>query len=240
MENKSFNQHNIQDGDLLAYLDGEASSTVYDHVSHCEVCMAEAMELQKLRVNLMAEFFRGSCPSTEELMRYQLKELSRKRMREIKKHLVDCPRCRAELAELASALVDEPEPNWLDQLTAAGRQILAAVLLPGSSQPILVLRGKGQQEQTDQTYQAEAYQVTLTILAPPNHEGLWQVQGKVTFNGAPSVEMHVHLRQENQMVAVDDLDEFGYFELKKLKSGAYTLAVESSQTSIIIPDFKLS
>jgi len=239
MEKKTFNQHNIQEGDLLAYLDGEASSMVHDHVIHCAVCMAEAMELQQLRVELLAEFFRGSCPSTEQIMQYQIKELPRKQMRDVKKHLADCQHCRAELAELASVLVDKPEPNWLDQLTTAGRQILAAVLLPGPSMPALVLRGKGQQEQTHQTYQAGNYQVKLTIIAPPLNEGLWQIQGKVTSAGAPSVEMHVHLWQENQMIVADDLDEFGYFELQKVKGGTYTLAVESANTSIVIFDFKL-
>jgi uncharacterized protein YlaN (UPF0358 family) len=235
MEQQCVNPHEIQEGDLLKYLDGNASPAVIEHVTHCAACATEAALLQKSRTALQTIFFRESCPSTDELMQYQMKELSRKQMQAIKNHLVDCKSCREELSELVNVLNEPLESSWLEQWVSVGRQILTAGLVQSKMRSIPALRGTPQRELT---YKVANHKISLTILPPPVNEGLWQVEGRFKSDGA-LVEMLIQLQQENQVVATDTLDEFGYFELRQLKGGIYTLIVESATTSIIIPDLKL-
>lgn len=236
MEQRFDLSHGIQEGDLLAYLDGSASPAVNDHVANCAICAIKATELQKSRAILRAAFFRRHCPSTDDLASYQAKELPYKQMQAVKMHLADCQLCRSELVELAAVLDAPLEQGWLDKLAEAGRQILTAVLLPQSSQPALAIRGAPRKEHI---YQAGNYQISLTILVPPVNEGLWQIEGRVTLEGKPPAKMLIQLRQDNQVITEDALDEFGYFELHKLRGGLYTLGIESTSVSILIPDLKL-
>lgn len=232
------NQTHLLEGELVAYLDGEATPAAQAHVTGCPVCQAAAQELEPLRQQLRAALWRGRCPSGEELMQYVTQDLPHPRRKTIEQHLTGCPACREDLARLSAVLAEDSEPNWIEQLAMLGRQILTAVLLPAAGPPVpaLALRGAPPREQS---YQAGAYQVRLTITAPPRNEGLWQIQGQVTAQGAPVEIGELQLRQAERVVAEDHLDESGYFELQKIKGGRYTLTIEPNQACVLLLDVQL-
>jgi len=233
------NQTHLLEGELVAYLDGEATPAAQAHVAGCLVCQAAARELEPLRRQLRAALWRGSCPSGEDLMQYVTQDLPRPRRKAIEEHLAGCHACCEDLARLSAILAEDTGPNWIEHLAMLGRQILTAVLLPAAGLPVpaLALRGALLREQT---YQAGAYQVRLTITAPPRNEGLWQIQGQVTAQGAPVDVGELQLRQEERVVAEDHLDESGYFELQKIRGGRYTLMIEPDQASVLLLDVQLT
>ncbi len=126
----------IQEGDLLAFLDGDASAQVADHLDRCPACQADLAGLADTSALLGGALFRMNCPPTEKLLSYQANLLGQGAGREIELHLQSCEFCQAELAELAAVpLPVAATPDLGDRLHAAGRRLIDAVLIAPAGQP---------------------------------------------------------------------------------------------------------
>ncbi len=94
------------EGDLLAYLDGEADDQVIAHLERCPHCRERARCLAHLQDRLMAQLYRFDCPSPEALGEYYLGVLSGDEAATVAWHLAECPRCAGEMAQLEGYLAD--------------------------------------------------------------------------------------------------------------------------------------
>jgi hypothetical protein len=164
----------MQDGDLLAFVEGEASATVRTHVARCLYCSQEAAALRQVDFLLVAAFERAECPESDLLLGYQTGMLSSAENKRVKRHVQDCRDCQGELAEL----MGESPPSRLNRLTTAasqslrevGKQVIGAVLLPTQPRPSLALRGENQQSAV---YQAGSYRITLAKIPPLAGSKVW-------------------------------------------------------------------
>jgi anti-sigma factor RsiW len=226
----------VQDGDLLAFVEGEASPAVRAHVARCLFCAQEVAALQQVDSLFAAAFHRAECPESEWLLRYQTGLLSPAEKRRVKQHIKDCHDCQADLAELAG----EPAPSMLNRvvtavsqsLQEAGKQVIEAILLPSQPQPVLALRGGSQQHAV---YQAGSYQLTLAKTPPIAAENLWQLEGQIVAGSSEAnLAGQVFLLREDQSIASDVIDEFGYFALSNIRPGAYDLSIELNTSILLI------
>jgi hypothetical protein len=229
----------VQDGDLLSFVEGEASPAVQAHVASCLFCAQEVAVLQQVDLLFSAAFDRPECPESDALLGYQAGLLSAAANRRIKQHVMSCHDCQAELAELTG----EPAPSTLNRLVTAvsqslkevGKQVIEAALLPSQPQPALALRGESQQRAV---YQAAPYQLVLAKAPPIAGEKLWQLEGQLlTVEGAPVATLvgQVSLQDEGQPIASDVVDEFGYFALANIGPGVYDLSIELDASLLFVP-----
>ncbi len=227
----------IREGDLVAYLEGAASPAVIGHIVRCPACATEAAALREVDLLFTAAHERPECPELDDLLQYQAGLLTRAEQRRIKRHIVSCEACQAELAALA---IPEPGPVLADRLRQTGRVILRALLAPASAAPALAVRGDGRRWFK---YQAGGYRLILGLVPPLAAEQIWQIEGQLLRedqalpapNGAA-----VQLLRDDTVAARDIVDDFGYFALERLAPGRYAIQVDLDQTSILIEDVTLT
>jgi hypothetical protein len=229
----------IEDGDLLAFVEGEASPAVRAHLARCLYCTQEAAALHQVNALFAAAHYRAGCPATEQLLGYQAGLLAPAENKRLKQHVNRCPHCQAELAELAG----ESPPSALNRLATAvshslkeaGKQVIEAILLPDPGRPALALRGESQQHAV---YQAGSYQLVLARAPPIAGENLWQLEGQLlTAGGSPAAipAGQVSFWRDGHPAANDVVDELGYFALANIRPGVYELSIELTTSLLLIP-----
>jgi hypothetical protein len=221
----------LQEGDLLASLDGVASPTVITHIAHCAACQAERAALLSMNSFFDVALYRQPCPEGDMLLAYQAGLLPRQERSPIKQHLADCLLCQQEVAQLAHISTTSELSLW-ERLLLTGKQFLDALRLPAAPQPAFALLGDEQQQQI---YQAGDFQLIISMSKPLTSTNIWQIEGQLINESDPLMqyEGEISLLGESETRARDEIDEFGYFILEKIEHGEYTLLLELP--TIIIP-----
>src|SRR5688500_11337512 len=96
----------LTDGQLLAYVEGDADADTAAHIHRCAYCRERAPDLAQVNRQLAARVYRVACPSSVELSEYQLGLLTAEQMPAIQQHLQDCLHCTRELQQLGGFLAD--------------------------------------------------------------------------------------------------------------------------------------
>jgi anti-sigma factor RsiW len=233
----------LEDGQLLAYLDGEAGPEVAAHVEHCPECRERARRLASLQASLTAGLYRHACPSSTDLGEYHLGLLSRDRQADMACHLAQCPHCSRELAQLEAYLADvgpDIEISAVEQvMTVIARLIRdaqASWQLPGlAPAPAFAgLRGEGS---GPLIYQAGEVQIAIEFQQDPAERDRSTLLGLVT--GADPVDFQARLWQENELVASGPVDELGNLNLSGLAAGRYTLVLSGPEVEIRIEELEV-
>ena len=207
--------HEIQEGDLLAYLEGAATPGVAAHMARCAFCMAEAAGLAGMDAILLAAHVRVACPAPDDLLMYQAGLLSRPAKRRVKQHLATCAACQADLARLALPVTASVQTPLVERLRQA-RAVIMATLQPPLFQPALALRG---QEKRLRLFSAPPYQVLLNVIPPAYSGESWRVEGQLTLASGGLLEpaaRQADLLQADVVSSRDRLDAFGFFAFDNL------------------------
>ena len=152
----------LDDSQLLAYIDGEAAPPVATHLARCPACRERAQGLGRLIGRMTVALYRLDCPTSTALGEYQLGLLADDAA--ISAHLTECVHCRAEVAQLQGFLAAterEFEPGIVKRA-----QVLVARLLGGGrrSGPALTLGLAGVRGgDAPLIYEAGDLQITLTV-----------------------------------------------------------------------------
>ena len=234
-----FEQHirncKIEEGDLLAYLDGMASLGAASHIRQCSTCQEEVTGLRAMNTTFKQVLSRINCPESQALLLYETKLLPKRERRQISKHIADCAFCEKEVVNLAKIPFSKPL-SPLERMIEAGKQIIGAFRLPVTSQPAFARLGD---EDEPIIYQAGDYQIMLATTSPLLATNIRQIEGQIINledQLIPSTGC-VSLLHHTQHVANDNIDEFGYFVLEDLRPGEYTLHIDLPSTMIPIDKF---
>ncbi len=119
----------LDDRQLLAYLDGKADKETVSHLQRCVYCRQKAEKLDRFQKDLTARLYRHTCPSPMELGEYHLRLLPPSQMLVIAQHLRECPQCTREVAQLGSFLGD-PSPNPDTSLVGQAKLLIARLAGP--------------------------------------------------------------------------------------------------------------
>lgn len=191
--------------------------------------------MAKLENQLSNALYRAFCPEPNELGEYQLGLLSIARAQQIQAHLVECPHCRTELAQLKSFL-NTVESDLEPGLTERVRVWLAELITPSSSGPALAFGLRGE-ESGVHFYQAGGAQITLEIQDDPNAPGHKTLIGLILMEEA--VNLQAHLWRDEQVATSAEVDELGNFTLGSLEPGKYELFLSGSEVEIQIKDLEV-
>lgn len=216
----------LDDKQLLAYLDGQADETTLSHLQSCAYCREKAETLDRLQNRLTARLYRFDCPSPLELGEYHLHILPASQMLVIGQHVRACPHCAGEVAVLEGFLSDL-NPATEGSLLGKAKVLIARLVGPGSLNfaPAAAVRGEGK---GPITFAAEGIIIVLDV--QPAMEGTLHILGQLAADRQDDwTGALVELRKEGQMGMTSTVDDLGAFHFEKLTPGSIQMTITSPQ-----------
>jgi hypothetical protein len=237
----------LNDRELLTYIDGEADQQVVAHLERCPHCREKAHRLARFQHRLTAQLYRLTCPSSMELGEYNLGLLPRDQAAAVARHLAECPHCTREVAQLKDYLTEMAPTLELGPLEWVKEQVkvLVARLVSGGpggrplKRPALApaYAGVRGEEEGPYVYQAGDVQIAIGVQDDAERPGRKVIFGLAT--GMATGEAQVHLREAGQRVAVVPVDELGNFVLPNLAPGTYDLILSGPGVEIHVPELQV-
>ncbi len=186
--------------------------------------------------NLTSSLYRITCPPSDELGEYHLQMLPEEQTEAIRQHLVTCPHCPKELAQLQTYLADlAPDIDFTLQERV---KIWIAKLLPNplegnlAARPAFALRGESD---GPMLFEAGKYQLTLEIQDDPTNPGLRTILGLV-IDGEEALKK-VELWQDGRSIQETNLDDLGNFIFNGVQPGQYDLILSQLAAEIHVQAF---
>ncbi len=255
--------HALDDLELIAAIDGEASSEVMAHLRACRACAKRAQHFAGLQGLLRKRFFRMFCPSTDDLVAFHHGMPSGEQHTSIAAHVADCPHCYRELSllkQIASDTLAGRAPPMLDiQSTKLPEEAELLPAEPAFSEQRLVIAGPSLGHAPGElsngsritqsagrfaqyAYQAENLQITIDV-----HPALDQSDRR-TLTGVLFLENDLppsgcyasaHSVRDNQISYTAELDKLGYFVFPNMIPGPYQLFVHLPDREVVIEAINL-
>ena len=233
------NPSEIQEGDLMAYVDGTADEAVVQHIRRCSACARQAEVLATLQTIMTAKLYRFSCPTPDQLIAYQQGELRGSEKLVVVQHLRQCPHCARELAALA-----RDARVGLGERIRAGLKVLDAVLVTPQLQAAGVRGAPGAARPTPQVYRADEIEIIVNQIPSRTHPRRWDLSGLVHVEGqvpetiAPSTALRqssgqgsgqrgarVELYRGEGLIAIAAVSLRGRFVFAAVEPGDYDLSL---------------
>ena len=191
MSETCVNPAEIQDDDLMAYVDGVADEATARHIRRCPACARRAEELATLQAALTAKLYRFSCPTPDQLIAYQRGELRGSERLAVAQHLRQCPHCARELAALAHEDMDREETGLGKRFRAAIKVLEAVLVTPQVSprapsrvtQATGVRGASGVIRPKSQVYRACETEIIVSQYPSRTHPRRWDLSGLVRVGG---------------------------------------------------------
>ena len=219
MTTQCINPSEIREGDLLAYTEGEADPQVADHIRRCAHCAALATRYAQTDRALRWGLYRATCPSADELGRWQLHILPPDEELRVAAHVRSCPRCQRECMELEAA-DDRTMSVLLDLLKAATRWLIPTRVAAPQS-----VRG-GLPPQ--QRYQTEGLDVFVGPMLVGDQR---QLRGRLR---PPTPGVTIWLVRDDQPPRSQTTDDAGYFVFPNVAPGHYDLGFGWQGQAVIL------
>lgn len=239
----------LSDGELLAYLAGDADAAVTTHLAACDECQQRAAALATLEQRLTATLYRLECPSSLALGEYQLGLLSAAATRTIATHLQHCPHCTNEITMLTSYLTQvaptlerEPAPRLVERTRVLVARLVEELSTLGIGSGLAVAPAGLRGAAGDQlVYEADGVQVIIDVEADGQHPAQRVLLGLLLGITPPQTITAYLWRMEQSTtessakpVATTTVDELGNFVIDNLAPGAYDLILSSEKTEVHI------
>jgi anti-sigma factor RsiW len=230
----------LPDRQLLAYLDGEATARIVAHLSQCPACRQRARQLAHLQAALTSQLYRLECPTPHELGEYQLSVLTQAQAAAVAAHLIECPHCLAEVAQLNSYLADLSAELKTSIVERA--RVLVARLIDGGNRagaPAFApaMAGIRGEDAEPSIYQAGDLQITIMVEPDDERPGRQTLLGLLV--AAVPGDLQAQLWQATQLVASAPVDAAGNFILANLTPGDYELTLYGPDLEIHVEALKV-
>jgi hypothetical protein len=232
---KCIYEQELEDKQLLAYLDREADLEIVQHLEKCEYCMERANALASFHDRLTHKLYRVNCPSPVELGEYHLRTLPSDQMLIVSQHVRECPHCIREVSQLEEYLSElAPKstlPTPMEKLIArlvSGQDVKRDSSSPSQTPAFSSLRGE---EGEPYIYQADDIQIVIDVLENEERPGRKTLLGLIT--GLKSNELKMEAYREGKLVATTIVNEMGNFIFSHLLPGSYDLLLSDSKNEIL-------
>jgi hypothetical protein len=224
----------LNDSQLLAYIDGDAADSVTAHLAGCPACRERARQLGRLMGRMTVMLYRLDCPTSIDLGEYQLGLLPEVNSGIIAAHLTECPHCRAEIMQLQGFLVDtapEPQPGLVTRVRVLVARLLSGRNMPGPALTPGLAGVRG--GDAPLVYEADDLQITLSVEwdQATNQHSLFGL-----ILGAELPDAQVHLWRAQRLAGETKVDEFGNFVIMDLEAATYELVITGAELEVHLPD----
>lgn len=227
------NPSEIEEGDLIAYLHGDASPRVVEHVARCTFCAQQVEQLRLVDAQLLAAFYRDACPTAAVFADFVLNQLPAVERLRVAAHVRSCPACSEEVA-VVRGLTDEDPPSLLARL----RESLALAL---TVRPVANVTGLARGMGWQGCFEADDLIVTVIVQAD-------RLTGRVRRRDAPpdtdysgqawllSTEMAV---TEEEEVPRSRIDKQGHLQFTGLAAGTYELLLQIGEQDVALETIRV-
>lgn len=235
-ETRCINPDEIEEGDLTVYLHGDAAPHVVEHVARCAFCAEEVEQLRMVDAQLLAAFYRDTCPAAAVLADLALNRLPPAERLRVAVHVRRCSACSQELAAVRDLTDEEPDacsprPGGVPSLLVHLQEALALALAARPVAPVAALaRGQGWQGR----FEADDLIVTLSVQAG-------RLTGRVRRRQAPpdadySGEAWLlgEVATTEARVPSSKIDARGRFQFASLAAGSYALLLQVGDQDVKI------
>jgi len=220
------NPNEIEEGDLIAYLHGDTSSQVVEHIAHCAFCAEQVEQLRMVDAQLLASFYRQACPTAEVLADFVLNRLPTPEKLRVAAHVRGCTACSKEVAAVRD-MADEPPPSLLARL----REWLALALV---ARPVAHAAAPARGEGWQSRFEVEDLIVTLSTQPA-------SLTGRVRRRGAPSdadYSGRAWLLSEEAAADAEParsrIDARGRFRFVEPAAGSFTLLLQIGEQHVAL------
>lgn len=219
----------IQPGDLVAYLHGEAGEKVKHHVARCPFCAAQVEKMRMVDAQLLSAFYRESCPSAEVLADFAFNRLSATEKLRVAAHVRGCRLCTEEVASVRD-LVDEEPPPLLSRLREA---LALAMTLQPITTPVPAVRGASWQGR----FEVDDLIVTLTAQTGT-------LTGRVRHRGDESDSEEGNAWLVGKTIVDEDvpqspIDARGRFRFASIAKGTYALLLQINGQDVAVESIQV-
>jgi hypothetical protein len=227
----------IQEGDLMAFVDGTAGKAVAEHVRRCAACARQAKALAELQAALTSHLHRHSCPEPDQLIAYQHGELKGSEKLVVAQHLRQCPHCARELANLA-----RDERAGLGERFRKALEILEAAPAKPQSQAATARDGSEMARPKQRVYRAGEIEIVVSQRPVWGQSGRWDLSGLVRVGGrVPETmeEARVELYRGEGVIAITFVNPHGHFVFTNVEPAAYDLALLWKGLDVRVKDVRV-
>jgi hypothetical protein len=237
MDEICINPVEIEEGDLMAYVDGLAEKAVMQHIQRCPACARQVAELATLQTVLTDRLYRRSCPSPDQLLSFQQDELDKGERLVIAQHLRQCPHCARELATLAR---DERAGlgDWLRSVI----KVVDGLLVTPRLQPAAVRDASPASRPAPQVYQADEVEVIVQMQASGTHPHLRDLSCLVHIGGhVPETigQAQAELYRGDGLVDMTRVSPRGRFVFEAVEPSVYDLSLVWGDREIRLKGIKV-
>lgn len=228
----------LDDKQLLLYLDGKADEEILSHLERCAYCLERANALADLQNRLTSGLYRITCPSPMELGEFHLHMLPASEMHLIRHHISECPHCTRELAQVEAFFLSDLAPTETSLFGQA--KVLIARLVSGLGEPgqtVAALRGDAK---GPLTLQADGLIIVLDV--QPGKEGNVNILGQLAAEDQDQwTGALVELHQGGDLEFSSTVDDLGAFYSEGIIPGSKELRITSKDSSIrVVSNFEVS
>ncbi len=249
----------LSDEELLsvAYDEGIQSETKREHLEHCPICQERVTSYRRTNDSLLVKLYRSICPSAVELNYYCLGGIAEELRMSIASHVLDCPLCSDEVAEIRRLQAAfEPFPAAGFSLRAAARRLFATLVVQ-QAQP--VTREMAPAAGWPRQYRAEAVDLSLHLSREANGDAM--LVGIVTsrdramtagaFEGV-TVDLYSapgplaagggggQIGEETaRPFLTTEVDDVGNILLEPIPAGNYLLILRLPELEVIVEDVRI-
>ena len=217
----------IKEGDLAAYVEGEADRRGRAPVRR-PACADKVARLRQTGQALLALMYRASCPAPEVLGQYQLDLLPPNERLRIAAHVRTCPHCIRELDELEQE-EDSLTHMVLHAIRGAVRVVEGALVVPPRLRPAGV-RGV---EAGQRAFRGAGLDVLVGFQPTVSGKGKGTLVGAVVQAEAVS-DGRAWLFQEGEKPRSSPVDDLGTFTFEEIAPGEYDLALEVGEEALLL------
>ncbi len=217
----------IQEGDLLAYVEGAASAEIKQHVRRCPFCARQAAILRLANLSLTRAFYRLGCPGGETLALYQMNLLSSADQLVVAAHIRNCPACTQEMrTELVS------EESWARQALNLLQKALRVLEIQPLMPPTVPQQAWRGTENPPQTFEGPTWKILLEF-QPQEAGNSGALVGAIEPQNA-ALGSRIWLIQEGTTLAETEVDQFGSFVFESIAPGRYDMVLDGQETAWVL------
>lgn len=230
----------IKEGDLIAYVDGEAEGWLREHVDCCPTCASKVTQLRKASQGLLEHIYRASCPEPERWGQYHFNFLSSQEELVMAAHLRTCLHCTQELQTLTTLFPLEPEDSLIEMVKRLFQdtvKVIETSLMPSRRLRPARVRKRARQRDT-QTYHADGLNVLLDFQPLTREKESGRLLGSVLLNEIGR-DSQAWLFEEGKRPFSTPIDDRGTFIFEKIRHGHYDLALEMEKQAILLREVML-
>ncbi len=222
-----------------------------EHLEQCEDCQQRLTAYRRINSRLFSKLYRSACPGAVELNYYCLGGLSQEDRVSIASHVLDCPACADDVAEIRrQQAAFEPVPAAGFSLRTAVRRLFGTLVVQ-QAQPV-VTRDMAFTAGWPRQYRAESIDLSLHLSRAPNGETM--LVGIVTSRDqhmtAEAFEgVTVDLYQAPGLLVAGEettvpflstqIDDVGNILLEPVPPGKYLMILRLPDLEVVIDDLQI-